>query len=160
MSKSVEARWRSGLGFSVVSADGGTVELDGDEGTSGYRPTALLLASLAACTGMDVISVLRKKRQTVGRYEVVVSGHQRPDHPRTFDVMTVEHRVSGSNVDSAALVRAIELSATRYCPITAQLAQGDVTIKHRFLIEGASDPREGEVVVTGPHGRGLAPVPS
>lgn len=160
MSKSVQARWRSRLGFAVESADGGMVELDGDEGTGGYRPTALLLASLAACAGMDVISILQKKRQAVDRYEVFVSGRQRPDHPRTFDAITVEHRVSGSSVEKTAVVRAIELSATRYCPVTAQLAQGDVTITHRFVVEGASDTREGAVLVTGPHGTGLAPLPS
>lgn len=160
MSKSVEARWRSGLGFSVESADGGRVELEGDEGTDGYRPSALLLASLAACAAMDVISILRKKRQSIGRYDVFVSGQQRTEHPRTFETISVEHRVSGTEVDEAAVRRAIELSATRYCPVTAHLSQGEATVRHSFVIDGAGEPRSGEVLVTGPQGRGLAPLSS
>jgi len=158
MDKSIVARWRSGLSFEVVSdGDGGRVDLAGDEGVAGYRPTTLLLTALAACAGMDVMAICRKKRQHVARYEVVASGEQRPGHPRTFARIVVEHRFEGGELDPGAVRRAIELSATQYCPVSAHLSQGGVIISHRSRISGAAGEHSAEVVVTGPHGAGLAP---
>jgi len=156
--KTIVAIWGSGSTFEAVSeGDGGQVHLAGDEGQVGYRPTTLLLTALAACAGMDVIAICRKKRQDVARYEVTVSGEQRPGPPRTFSSIEVEHRFEGGKVDPAAVRRAIELSATQYCPVSAHLSQGDVTISHRYRITGAEGEQAAEVVVTGPHGAGLAP---
>ena len=70
---------------------------------SAVRPSELLLIGLAGCTGMDVISILRKKRQPVTGLEVVVHAEQAPDHPKRFTAMTVEYRVSGAGVDPAAV---------------------------------------------------------
>jgi putative redox protein len=156
MTKSVVARWSRGLDFDVDSTDGGAVRLAGDEGVPGYRPMALLLAALAACSGMDVVSILGKKRQPVERYEVRVSGVQGDGHPRTFTSILVEHRFGGT-VDDTAIVRAIELSATRYCPVTAHLSMGAAAVRHRFsAVDARGVERSGDVLVTGPHGAGLA----
>jgi len=156
--KSIVARWRSGLSFEGLSeGDGSRVDLAGDEGESGYRPTTLLLTALAACAGMDVMAICRKKRQRVARYEVVASGEQRPGSPRTFARIVVEHRFEGGDLDLGAVRRAIELSATQYCPVASHLSQGDVIISHRTRISGTAREHSGEVVVTGPHGAGLAP---
>jgi len=84
---------------------------------SGPRPSELLLMGLAGCTGMDVISILRKKRQPVTGLEVIVHATQAPDHPKRFTAMTVEYRVSGTGVDPAAVRRAVELSETTYCSV-------------------------------------------
>lgn len=158
MDKTISARWQSGSLFECVSDDdGGRVELTGEEGMTGYRPTTLLLTALAACAGMDVIAICRKKRQEVERYEVVVSGAQRPDPPRTFSRIVVDHRFEGGSVDPGAVRRAIELSATQYCPVSAHLSQGNVTISHRYTISGAAGDDAAEVVVTGPEGAGLRP---
>ncbi len=158
MDKTIIARWQSGSLFQGVSdGDGGRVELAGEEGVRRYRPTTLLLTALAACAGMDVMAICRKKRQDVARYEVTVSGQQRPGPPRTFSSIDVEHRFEGGKVDPAAVRRAIELSATQYCPVSAHLSQGDVTISHRYRITGAEGEQAAEVVVTGPNGAGLAP---
>lgn len=157
MDKTIVARWDSGSTFEGVSeGDGGKVHLAGDDGQAGYRPTTLLLTALAGCAGMDVIAICRKKRQDVARYEVTVSGDQRPGAPRTFARIEVEHRFEGGTVDPAAVRRAIELSATQYCPVSAHLSQGDVAISHRYRIFGADGEQAAEVVVTGPHGAGLA----
>ncbi len=88
---------------------------------SAVRPSELLLIGLAGCTGMDVISILRKKRQPVTGLEVVVHAEQAPDHPKRFTAMTVEYRVSGAGVDPAAVRRAIELSEATYCSVGTTL---------------------------------------
>ena len=147
--KAVRVEWRGQLAFEASGALGGSVAIMGDEGVAGLRPMDALLVSLGACTGADVASILRKKRQPMSHYAVEVTGDQRAEHPRSFSHIDVTHHVDGEWIDPEAVRRSIELSVTRYCPVTAQLAAGDVVIVHRYRI-GDGDP----VVVaeSGPHG--------
>jgi putative redox protein len=158
-SKTVHARWSSGLSFEAGGSFGGRVGLEGQDGIEGLRPSELVLAALAACAGMDVVSIATKKRQVVTSYEVVVHGEQEPEHPRTFSEIVMEHQVDGSSIDDVAIARAIELSATRYCVVTAQLSSGDVAIRHRYRIRDAAGERSAEVLATGPRGAGLQKTP-
>jgi len=100
---------------------------------SAARPSELLLIGLAGCTGMDVISILRKKRQPVTGLEVEVRAEQAPDHPKRFTAMTVEYRVRGTGVDPAAVRRAIELSESTYCSVGSTL-RIPVAIRSSFTI--------------------------
>ena len=84
---------------------------------SAVRPNELLLIGLAGCTGMDVISILRKKRQEVTGFELVVRGELSTEPPKRFVGIAVEYRVRGRGVDPAAVARAIELSETKYCSV-------------------------------------------
>lgn len=112
-------------------------------------PTETLLAALAGCTAMDVASILRKKRQAATAYEIAVTGTQAEEHPRIFTAITVEHRVAGA-VEPEALRRSVELSATRYCPVSAMLA-AVARIEHRYrLTDSEGIVHEALVVVTGP----------
>jgi putative redox protein len=143
------------LQFEVTVGSGHTIVLDDGERDSGARPSEMVGAGLAACTAMDVISILRKKRQAVTRYEVRVSGVQQDDHPHAFTRFDVEHVVEGEAIDPEAVRRSIELSATRYCAVSATLASGAVEIRHAYLIRKPDGAElSGEVLVTGPN---LAP---
>jgi len=102
---------------------------------SAVRPNELLLIALAGCTGMDVISILRKKRQSVTGLEVIVSADLAPDHPKRFTAMAVEYRVSGTGIDPAAVRRAIELSESSYCSVGTTL-RIPVSITSTFTIVG------------------------
>ena len=99
-----------------------------------------MLVALGACTGADVVSILRKKRQPMSAYHIEVQGDQRAEHPRSFVRIDVLHQIAGEWVDAEAVRRSIELSVTRYCAVTAQLASGDVTISHRYRL-GDSEAR-------------------
>jgi putative redox protein len=154
--KAVVARWSSGLSFGAGGSFGGRVQLEGQDGVDGLRPSEVLLAALAACAGMDVISIVTKKRQGIASYQIEVRGEQGEEHPRTFTEIVMEHQVEGAVIDDAAVARAIELSATRYCVVTAQLSSGDVRIRHRYRIRDTAGERSAEVLVTGPHSAGLA----
>ncbi|HEX2767214.1 MAG TPA: OsmC family protein [Candidatus Limnocylindria bacterium] len=114
-------------------------------------PKELVLAALAGCGAMDVASLLRKKRQSATAYEVAVSAESAEEHPRVFTSITVEHRVMGA-VEPEALRRSVELSSTRYCPVSAMLS-ASVRIEHWYRLTGA-DGREQHalVAVTGPEG--------
>jgi putative redox protein len=100
---------------------------------------------------MDVASILRKKRQPFTHYEVRVVADRRDDPtPRVFEVIRILHVVDGE-VDPEAVHRAVELSATKYCTVTVNLASGLAEIHHAYLIRSShGDERYQEVVVTGP----------
>ena len=147
--KAVRVEWRGGLAFEATGDLGGQAAIAGDDGVPGLRPMDALLVALGSCAGADVASILRKKRQPVSRYVIEVAGDQRDEHPRSFSHIDVLHHVEGEWIEPEAVRRSIELSVTRYCPVTAQLASGDVVIAHRYRIG------EGEPVVvaeSGPHG--------
>jgi putative redox protein len=101
------------------------------------------------------VEILAKKRQVVDGYSVEVSGSQREKPPNVYTDITVVHVVEG-NVETEAVRRSIELSATKYCTVSAQLASGVARITHRYTITrpaaaGAPPTEEsGEVVVEGP----------
>ena len=84
-------------------------------------PMELLLLALGSCTGVEVISILKKKRQRVTDYRIEVSGERRDDHPRAYTRMFVKHIVHGRGVSSQAVAQAIELSDTKYCSVAATL---------------------------------------
>jgi putative redox protein len=100
---------------------------------AGPQPLQLLLVGLAGCTGMDVISILRKKRQQVSALVVEVTGQRAADHPRVYTTIEIVYRVRGMHLDPQAVARAIELSETRYCPAIAMLG-ATATITSRFDI--------------------------
>jgi putative redox protein len=118
-----------------------------------HSPVEALVAALAACTAMDVISILEKKRQVVDRYEVEVSADQRDSFPQVLTRVDVVHVVNGTVVLEQAVRRAIELSATKYCPINAMISSGATEVHHGFRMRCTGlEPHEaeGEVIVTGP----------
>jgi putative redox protein len=160
--KHVSLRHEGGTRFVATTGSGHDVAMDNAEGNTAPRPTEVLLAAIAGCTAMDVVDILRKKRQAVTGYSVEVSGNQRETPPNVFLEITVLHTVEG-DVETEAVRRAIELSATKYCTVSAQLAFGVARISHRYLITrpaGSATPAEetGEVVVTGPlHDVGITP---
>ena len=143
----------AGLAVDVTTGSGHQLRLDaaGDEGKrrGAAGPKEALLAALAGCTSMDVATILRKKRQQPTGYQIAVSGDSAAEHPKVFVRISVEHRVSGA-VEPEALRRSIELSATRYCPVSAMLS-ASVKIEHRYRLQREGEqPRSELVVVTGP----------
>ncbi len=125
------------MSFSGTADTGFNLPLGTDEDVGGdndgFRPLELMAISLAGCTGMDVISILRKKRQDVTGYEVRVHVEQREERPHVFTRVTVEHIVTGRGVSEEAVRRSIELSVTKYCAAQAMLSQA-VPIEHTYAI--------------------------
>ncbi len=140
-----------GMKMQAITPSGHAVILDtGPEvgGTDqGPRPMELLLVALAGCTAMDVLSILRKKRQPLEGFAMEVRGERAPEHPKVYTDIDLLYIVKG-NVDPQAVVRAIELSATKYCSVSAMLRK-TARIRYRYRIEptalGAA-PIEGEYI--------------
>ena len=141
-----------GLRFVVTTGSGHSLILDNELGDTGPRPAELVPAAVAACSAMDVISILRKKRQVVSRYTVEAVGEQREDaDPHVFTHVEIVHVVEGPELDVEAVRRSIELSATRYCSVGGTLATGVTEIRHRFVVRSHLGEESGIVIVTGPH---------
>jgi putative redox protein len=141
-----------GLRFTGSVGSGHQIILDDGNGDTGARPAELLPLALAGCTAMDVISILRKKRQNVRAYSVESEGVQMDGHPHAFTRLDVTHVVTGVGVDPAAVARAIELSATKYCSVGSTLATGITEIHHSYRVIDAETGAEttAEVLVEGP----------
>jgi putative redox protein len=111
----------AGDGFFIGTAPNGHAQVMDSKGDrlAGPTPLEMLLVSVAACTAMDVQSILEKKRQDVTSYNVEVTGTRADDHPRKFTAFHVHHIVHGRNVSEKAVADAVELSDTKYCSVAA-----------------------------------------
>ena len=108
--------------FIVTTPSGHAITIDTDSTRhSAPSPMELLLVALGSCTGVDVVSILRKKRQQVTDYRVEVRGQRRADHPRSYKRMEVHHIVTGRNVSERSVAQAIALSEEKYCSVAATL---------------------------------------
>lgn len=118
-------------GFKIV------FDTDPDFGGTGAGPMPLetMVCAIAACTALDVLSILEKKRQKVTAYRIEVDWDRDPpgDWPRPIKAIRIRHVVEGENIEEAALARAIELSDQKYCSATATLRFGP-TIANEWQI--------------------------
>ena len=142
--------------FVAATGTGRTIAYGDDAGLGEHSPVETLLSALAACSAMDVVSILGKKRQVIETYEVRVEAIQREEYPQVYTRIDVIHDVSGPLVTEEAVRRCVELSATKYCPVSAMLSAGETEIHHRYRVRGTGTvpfATDGEVVVTGPYRR-------
>ncbi|MEN8241635.1 MAG: OsmC family protein [Chloroflexota bacterium] len=118
--------WKNeGLLMQGTADTGSVLELASglDEGAPGFRPMELLAIGLAGCTSMDVLSILKKKRQDVTDFEVRVHTENAEKHPHVWNEARLEYVISGRNIDPKAVERAMDLSKTTYCPAQNMLNQ-------------------------------------
>jgi putative redox protein len=134
--KSSKVVLRDDLIFTGYTDNGYVIPLDAAKDAGGHdagvSPMKLMLTSLAGCTAMDVISILRKKQQNVTAFEVEVEGIRADEHPRVWTEIWVRFIVSGHAIDPKAVDRAIELSREKYCGAAA-------TLRHTATIHYTSE---------------------
>lgn len=121
----------------VGEAEGHRVDVDAAEAEGGkdlgVRPMRLLLLSLAGCSAIDVLSILRKQRQRVDDLRVEASGVRATEHPRVYETIELFFKVRGENVSAKAVERAIKLSETRYCSVHGMLgAVAEITSRYEI----------------------------
>jgi putative redox protein len=122
--------------FIGISPSGHAQVLDTNhERSSAATPVELLLIALGSCAAVDVVSIMRKKREQVTDYRVEIRGERRAEHPRKFTRMEVHHIVRGHNVSEKALAQAIELSDEKYCSVAATLRAGVEIVSTFEIIE-------------------------
>jgi len=114
-----------GLTLAAISESGhwvvaDTVEkLDGSDGAT--RPMEMLLMSLGGCTGMDVLSILKKMRVELDDFEILIDSERADEHPKVYTKIHLTYKFFGKNIDKAKVEKAVDLSQNRYCSISAML---------------------------------------
>ena len=132
------ARWLEGMQFAGAGWSGhevvmdANVESDGED--SGARPMELLLVGLTGCTGMDVVSLLRKMRVPFTGLELNVSADKSEEHPSVFTAIRLEYVVRGPSLDADKVNRAVELSMEKYCSVSAMLRKA-CPVEHSVRVE-------------------------
>jgi putative redox protein len=150
--KSVEMRHEGGMLFAADPSSGHAMAFDDRVSNQGGSPVETILMALGACSAMDVVSIAAKKRQAVDEYRLHVRGSQRDEYPQIFTSIDVVHEFVGRDLSEAAL----ELSATKYCPVNAMVSAGDTVVHHRYRIRSTGEApyeAEDEVIATGPYAR-------
>lgn len=137
---------KEGMHFTGTTDSGFSVQLDAKQAVGGtgqgFIPMELMALSMAGCTAMDVISILRKKRQEVTAFEVRVDAPRAEEHPKVFTSAIIEYLVTGHGVDENAVRRAIELTAKSYCPAQAMLGQiMPIDLRYQIYEEDGEEKR-------------------
>ncbi len=141
--------WKGKMSFEGKTDSGFTQRMDAENAAggdnSGARPMEFIALGLAGCTAMDVISILQKKKQPVLDFKVQLHAEKADEHPKVFTGAVIEYLVTGKDVDEAALIRAIELSAEKYCPAQAMLSKAfPIRMVYKILDEAGNSVQEGE----------------
>lgn len=127
-----------GISFAGKTDSNHWITMDGPENfggsDAGIRPKELLLLSLAGCTASDVISILQKKRVKLDDFEINISADMTEEHPKVYSKIDLEYVFYGKDIKDKDVERAIELSQTTYCGVTAMFKKA-MEIKHSYRIE-------------------------
>jgi putative redox protein len=139
----VVVNWTGGLAFEAVPPSGNKFTIDAHPAAGGENkgptPVEALLSSIAACSAMDVLTILQKKRMIVRGYRIEVEGVRVPEGtwPRPFTSMVIRHILLGDNLDPRAVEHAVELSDEKYCSVLATLRQSP-EVKSEWRIENSA----------------------
>jgi putative redox protein len=129
-----------GITFVAKADSNHWVTMDGPEdfggSNSGTRPKELLLIALGGCTGSDVAAILKKRKAPIVSFEMNISGNESEEHPKVFTDIHIEYVFYGDGIDPKDIERAIEMSTTKYCSVSAML-KASVKITHSYRIEPA-----------------------
>ena len=137
MKETIKTRWLSDLSFET-EVDGHKIYLDSSAEHGGKnmgpRPKLMMLVALAGCTGMDVASLLKKMRMEIEEMTVEVIGDVAEEHPKKFEGMKVIFRIKGKNISIKNVKKAVDLSRTKYCGVTANYLKA-FPIEQEIIIE-------------------------
>ena len=131
--KEVFVEWAGESAFLGRNLVGGCVQIGTFQGQSGLGPMELLLLGVAGCTGMDIVSILTKKRQKIEKFEVHVKGKRAETHPRVFTEIEVIYQFWSDRIEPKMVEQAIHLSEEKYCSASAMLS-ATARIKSNYVI--------------------------
>ena len=130
----VRAVWAGDHRFDTGRVGGPTARFDGS-GDSGQSPPDALLSALAACSGVDVVDILAKRRTPVERLSIDVTFVRRAEMPRRFEHIVLTYRVDGAGIERVHAERAVQLAFATYCSVAASLAP-DVVVETSVTVNG------------------------
>ncbi|MDJ0986735.1 MAG: OsmC family protein [Desulfobacterales bacterium] len=129
-------RWLNDRNFVGVDSTGHSVVLSGQKNGIGVSPSQMLLVALAACSSVDVVEILEKKRKKLTLLEVTANGEQDPDPPWTYRRIHVTYRLGGKDLTAKAVEQAIQLSEEKYCSVAATVrGVAKITTEYEIVSE-------------------------
>jgi putative redox protein len=129
-------KWIEGKQFIGIDSTNHSVVLSTPGEGIGIKPSDLLLIAVAACSAVDVVEILEKKRMPLNHLEISSSGEQDQDPPWTFRKIHVHYRIGGRNLTEKAVAQAIQLSEEKYCSVFATIrATAQITSDFELLVE-------------------------
>ena len=136
--KEVIAEWAGESAFIGRNPAGGYVQIGTYQGQAGVGPMELLLLGVAGCTGMDIVSILSKKRQKFEKFEINVRGKRAETHPRVYTEIEIVYHLWGDQVDPRDVEHAIHLSEEKYCSASAMFS-AKANITTNYIIHPADE---------------------
>ncbi len=120
-SNHITTKWLGGMAFESNNPSGLSFKIDagpesGGEG-NGMRPKALMLSSLAGCSGLDVASLIKKMKLDVADFHIETIANLTDEHPRYYDAVRIEYHFHGANLKEEKLQKAVDLSIEKYCGV-------------------------------------------
>ncbi len=137
MTNKIECNWKEKMAFEAV-VNNHKIMIDADESVGGEnkgpRPKPLMLVALAGCTGMDVVSILKKMRVDFDDFSVSVEGELTEEHPKYYKLIKVVYKFKGKNLPKEKLEKAVDLSKERYCGVSVLLEKA-TELTYEIIIE-------------------------
>lgn len=134
-------KYVDGMQFVGTASSGHALVMDSDKesggNNTGARPMELLLLGLGGCSGMDIISILKKKKQAVKSFEILVKGEKADNYPKKFTDINIEFVITGHNLSAEAVKKAVDISMEKYCSVKATL-EGVAKINFSYRITEGS----------------------
>ncbi len=137
--KKVHFQWRPEMKIVAVPPSGHEVLMDDAEGDTGPRPMELVLVALGGCTGMDVVSILRRMRVQWDDFRIEIEAKRKDTHPKVYVQIHLRYIFVGKDLPLRKLERAVELSQNKYCSVTAML-RCTATITHEIVVHDPDAP--------------------
>ena len=119
----ISASWKDEMSFIAQNAAGGTVQMGTIDGKPGVGPMQLLLVAVAGCTGMDIVSILQKKKIDLQDMKINVRGLRAKDYPMIWEEIHLDYLLWGTQITPKEVERAIHLSETKYCSVGIMLGK-------------------------------------
>jgi putative redox protein len=133
----ITAAWNSDSTFIGQNAAGGAVQMGSLDGKPGFSPMHLLLIAVAGCTGMDIASILQKKRLALSDLQVQVRGKRARDYPMIWTDIHITYLVWGEAIQPKDVEQAIQLSEDKYCSVGLMLGKvARITSEYQILKPG------------------------
>ncbi len=133
----VSVTWKGQSLFAAENESGGSMEMDGGRPSELLAPMELVLAALAGCTGVDIVSILKKKRAELADFKVRVRAKRADEHPKVYTEYWVEYLFWSNDIQVKDVEQAIQLSKDKYCSVSAMLKPGaDFHYSYQILKPG------------------------
>lgn len=133
----ISTKWTGNMGFESTNPSGHTLNIDiakedGGDG-NGLRPKALMLSSLAGCSGLDITGMFKKMKLEVDEFHIETIANLTDEHPKYYDKVVIEYHFHGDNLKEEKLQRAVDLSVEKYCGVMEMFRQfAELEIKTVF----------------------------